>query len=123
MNKIPKQPLQAKFIAIKNQNAAATWPAVVYGCALLSLGLLFPALAQDAPGLPVAQGDYRIFEMSARMFDLIEGNLGALVMVVAGLAAIISAAFGVYRAALSLLIVAVSAFILRSLVEIFFNFE
>lgn len=87
-----------------------------------------PRLARDArdyddapPGLGLL-GDERIAEMTARLFELIEGNAGALVMVLAGIAALISAAFGAYRAAISLLVVAVGAFILRSLVEIFFNY-
>ena len=42
-------------------------------------------------------------------------------MVAAGLGTIISAAFGQYRAALALLVVAIGAFILRSLVTTFFN--
>jgi hypothetical protein len=42
-------------------------------------------------------------------------------MVVAGLGAIISAAFGAYRAAVGMLVVAVGAFILRALVSLFFG--
>ena len=59
------------------------------------------------------------------LFQLIEGAFGALVMVVAGLGAIIAAAMGAYRAALGMLVVAVGAFILRSLVSLFFgtNFD
>ena len=46
-------------------------------------------------------------------------------MLVAGLIAIIAAAMGAYRAAVGMLVVAVGAFILRSLVSLFFgeNFE
>jgi divalent metal cation (Fe/Co/Zn/Cd) transporter len=50
-----------------------------------------------------------------------EGNLGALIMVVAGIGTIIASAFGAFRAATSLLAVAVGAFVLRSFVEIFFD--
>lgn len=55
------------------------------------------------------------------MFRLIEGAFGALVMVVAGLGAIIAAAMGAYRAALGMLVVALGAFILRALVSLFFG--
>ena len=55
------------------------------------------------------------------LFRLIEGAFGALIMVVAGLMAIIAAAMGSYRTALSMLIVALGAFILRSLVSLFFG--
>ena len=44
-----------------------------------------------------------------------------MVMVAAGIGAILSSAFGQYRAALGLLVVAVGAFILRSLLGTFFN--
>lgn len=80
-------------------------------------------LSDGAPGRGVQAGDGRIFEVTARIFELIEGNLGALIMVTAGLGAIVTAALGAYRAAVGLLVVAIGAFILRSLVDIFFNFE
>ena len=55
------------------------------------------------------------------LFCLIEGAFGALIMVVAGLGAIVAAAMGAYRAAVGMLVVAVGAFILRSLVSLFFG--
>jgi hypothetical protein len=51
----------------------------------------------------------------------IEGAFGALIMIGAGLGAIIAGAFGAYKAAISLLFVAVGAFILRALVSLFFG--
>jgi len=96
---------------------------MIVGIGILATGLADVSIAQDDPGLGVSEGDFRIFEVTARLFELIEGNLGALIMVAAGLGAIISAAFGAYRAAVGLLVVAVGAFILRSLVDIFFDFE
>ena len=55
------------------------------------------------------------------LMRLVEGAFGALVMVVAGLMAIIAAAMGSYRTAISLVIVAVGSFILRALVSLFFG--
>jgi hypothetical protein len=55
------------------------------------------------------------------LFKLIEGAFGALIMVVAGLGAIVAAAMGAYRAAVGMLVVAVGAFILRALVSLFFG--
>lgn len=81
------------------------------------------AAAQSGPGMGVAAGDRRLYEAAQRLFLLVEGNFGALIMVCAGLASIIAAAFNQYRKAFSLLIVATGAFILRSLVVIFFNFK
>lgn len=95
--------------------------ALVVGCAFLIVGLSQASWAQ--PGLGVDQGDDRIEIITTRIFKLIEGNAGSLIMVIAGLGAIISAAFGAYRASVSLLVVAVGAFILRALVDIFFNFD
>lgn len=94
----------------------------VLGIGLLATGLVDVSLAND-PGKGVANGDYRIANFGTMAFELIEGNLGSLIMISAGLAAIIAAAFGAYRAAVGLLVVAVGAFILRSLVDIFFNFS
>lgn len=51
----------------------------------------------------------------------IEGSFGALLMIGAGLGAIVAGAFGAYKAAISLLFVAVGAFILRALVSLFFG--
>ena len=102
-------------------------PLFVVTLVIVSVSLIFsqPAFAQfdSGPGMGVEAGDFRIAQFTERMFSLIEGNLGALIMVVAGIAAIVSAAFGAFRAAVSLLAVAVGAFILRSLVEIFFNYN
>jgi len=100
-------------------------PVVLALLAVGTLALATPAFAQldGGPGIGVEAGDFRIAEFTERLFSLIEGNLGALIMVVAGIAAIVSAAFGAFRAAVSLLAVAVGAFILRSLVEIFFNYN
>jgi len=55
------------------------------------------------------------------LFKFVEGAFGALIMVVAGLGAIVSAAMGAYRLAVSMLVVAVGAFILRALVTLFFG--
>lgn len=97
------------------------------GLAVLTAGLAevshCAGSLDSPPGKGVEEGDWRIEIVVTRIFQLIEGNLGALIMTIAGLLAIISAALGAFRAALSLLIVAVGAFILRSLVDIFFNYN
>ena len=96
-----------------------------FGLTLLSLGtvdgahaLLVGGAGGTAPG---AYNDARIDEVINRIFDYIEGAFGALIMVAAGIGAIFSAAIGQYRTALGLLVVAVGAFILRSLVSTFFD--
>ena len=88
------------------------------GVLLLSLGLQGLIEAQ---GLVTTYNDARIAESVNVILTYLEGSFGALVMVSAGVGAILSAAFGQYRAALGLLVVAVGAFILRSLIATFFN--
>ncbi len=91
-------------------------------CVGLSGGVIAQEGALDTDDLG-AYNDSRIAEAVNRIFQYLEGAFGALVMVAAGLGAILAAAFGQYRAALGLLVVAVGAFILRSLVATFFNDE
>ena len=55
------------------------------------------------------------------LFKLIEGAFGALIMVVAGIGAIVAASMGAYRAAVGMVVVAVGSFILRALVSLFFG--
>lgn len=93
----------------------------VLGVALLIGGLHGVAYAGEFGSSEFEQA--RISAAVCLFFRLIEGSFGALVMVVAGLAAIIAAAMGAYRAAMGMLVVAVGAFILRALVSLFFNFD
>jgi hypothetical protein len=65
--------------------------------------------------------DSRIANAVATLFKFLEGSFGALIMAAAGIGAILSASFGQYKAALSCMVVAVGAFILRSMMNTFFN--
>ena len=91
----------------------------VVGFALLAGGLSQGAHAA-INGL-TTYNDSRIANSVNAVMTYLEGSFGALVMAAAGIGAILSAAFGQYRAALSLMVVAVGAFILRSLMSTFFN--
>jgi len=91
------------------------------GVGLLAVGLAGGAVAQT--GVDIEYNDERIASAVDRVFAYLEGSMGALVMVASGLGAIMSAAFGQYRAALGCLVVAVGAFILRSVLQTFFNTE
>ena len=91
---------------------------------LLGLGTITFGLSEVSYAQAINVGslnDSRIACVAGRILALTEGNFGALVMVGAGVATVISAAFGAFKAATSLLAVAVSAFVLRSLVYIFFS--
>ena len=96
----------------------------VAGVILLSVGMVKGAIADsgDTVGNDFeGYNDDRIASAVTRIFTYLEGSFGVLVMVCAGLGAILSSAFGQYRAALGCLVVAVGAFILRSFVITFFN--
>ena len=96
-----------------------------FGVVLLSAGLATGAGANQnnngGNGLVTTYNDERLANSINAILTYIEGSFGAMVMVAAGIGAILSSAFGQYRAALGLLVVAVGAFILRSLVGTFFN--
>jgi hypothetical protein len=67
--------------------------------------------------------DGRIAAAVNVLFAFLEGSFGALIMAASGIAAIVAAAFGQYKAALSCMVCAVGAFILRSIMQTFFNVE
>lgn len=67
--------------------------------------------------------DGRIGASVKVVLDYLEGSLGALIMAIAGLVAIAAAAFGQYKAALQAMAVAIGAFILRSVMNTFFNVQ
>jgi len=103
--------------ALVNANALS----LTAGLVLVSAGLVDVAMAQDAPDWDQTQ----IATAAEFLLSMIEGALGALIMIVAGIGAIVAAAMGAYRAAVGMLVVAVGAFILRTLVQLFFgeNFQ
>lgn len=87
---------------------------------LLIVGAIAPEImAQEE--LNTKYNDARVVNSVNAILTYLEGSFGALIMVVAGLGAIMSAAFGQYKAALGCLVVAVGAFILRSFLSTFFN--
>lgn len=92
----------------------------IFGVVLLSTGIALDASAQQYT--PKANfNDARIAESADVILTYLNGAFGALVMVASGIGAIISGAFGQYRAALGLMVVAVGSFIVRSLISTWFN--
>ena len=98
------------YVGMTENKYLANYMLLFLGIVLLTAGMTEMSHAQD-----------KLAEASGILLGLIEGSLGALVMIVAGIAAIVSAAMGAYRAAVALLVVAVGAFILRTLVGLFFD--
>lgn len=95
---------------------------LLLGIVLLTGGLLGVSSAQPSGSFSEAEFQDELIRNSVgNLFKLIEGAFGALVMVVAGLGAIIAAAMGAYRASVGMLVVAVGSFILRALVSLFFG--
>jgi hypothetical protein len=97
-----------------------------FGLSLMSIALSAGGAMAQSDSLDITQftdnaNFGRMDNMIGIIMALIEGRFGVLIMLCAGIAAIISSAFGQYRAALSLLVVALGAFILRTLVTVFFN--
>ena len=94
---------------------------LVAGIVLLNLGVVEFAAAVDDTLVTFAVADGAFLGIICAITRFIEGPFGALIMVIAGIGAIVSSAFGQYRAAIGLLVVAIGAFILRSLVATFFG--
>lgn len=125
--------LQAKVLppgTLKNAKRILKYTVLPWGSGALLLGiaLMFisaPALAQcGGPMNSCTEAQYDsdlIRNAVGNLFWLIEGAFGALIMVVAGIGAILAASMGAYRAAVGMLVVAVGSFILRSLVSLFFG--
>lgn len=117
-----KLPLQDRLLSLilRRENILL----ICFGFLLLLLGLHLIAVANDGLTGSYSEADFDdilIRNSVGNLFMLIEGAFGALIMVVAGLMAIIAAAMGGYRTALGMLVVAVGAFILRALVSLFFG--
>jgi hypothetical protein len=105
----------SKFATTEKQAQAALF---VLGLTVLVFGLTDGITAQNGV---TKYNDQRIANAVNAVMTYLEGTFGALVMAAAGIGAILSAAFGQYKAALSLMVVAIGAFILRSLMSTFFN--
>jgi hypothetical protein len=95
----------------------------VAGLSVLALGLSHEVFAATTGGgsIQTEYNDVRIANAVNVILEYLEGSFGALIMAASGIMAIMSAAFGQYKTALSLMVVAVGSFILRSFMSTFFN--
>ena len=94
------------------------------GISMLAISLSLDATAQGLGGggnTSTKYNDAKVANAVNAIMTYLEGSFGALIMAASGIGAIMSAAFGQYKAALSLMVVAVGAFILRSIMSTFFN--
>jgi hypothetical protein len=119
--------IQTKYIELCQSAATKSSPSsqkVQLGLFALGVVLLSTGIAIDAAAQYTAKANYndaRMAESADVIFTYLNGSFGALVMVASGIGAIISGAFGQYRASLGLMVVAVGSFIVRSLVSTWFN--
>ena len=90
------------------------------GISMLAISLSLDATAQGG-NTSTKYNDAKVANAVNAIMTYLEGSFGALIMAASGIGAIMSAAFGQYKAALSLMVVAVGAFILRSIMSTFFN--
>lgn len=96
------------------------------GIVCLAIALSHDATANNGVGAlngRAAFDDGRIANATQTVMRFLEGSFGALIMAASGIGAIMSAAFGQYKMALSCMVVAVGAFILRSMMNTFFNIQ
>jgi len=112
---IASDPEQPNVGALNPELANALSPEVATG--------LSPELSADeVPEAIDPDYDGQLERFAAgNMLRFIEGSFGALIMISAGIGAIVAGAFCAYKAAISLLFVALGAFILRALVSLFFG--
>jgi len=96
------------------------------GSLLLVAGLADIAAAADTTVTIVVQ-DYHpvpdavIWNATCNVIEFMNGAFGGLMVTISGIIAIISAAFGAFKAASAMLITGGAAFILGDLVDVFFN--
>lgn len=118
--------IKAKYTEICRKASSKSTPSsetvqmglFILGVILISTGITMDASAYSAKA---NYNDARIAESADVILTFLNGAFGALVMVASGIGAIISGAFGQYRAALGLMVVAVGSFIVRSLISTWFN--
>ncbi len=72
---------------------------------------------------PIIVNNVALQNATCALFAYLEGSFGALIMVASGVGAIISSAFGQYRASLGMMVVAIGSFVLKSLAITFFGVE
>jgi len=120
------QRLSAAMVAPSEKHARTAL--FVAGVAILGAGLSQDLYAQPG-GFGGGGGLATTGQVNSQRIQLavnaimqyLEGSFGALIMAASGVGAIMAAAFGQYKAALSLMVVAVGSFILRNLINTFFN--
>lgn len=87
---------------------------------VIALGLLSGSMALAATTDDL-MGDFQFTMGVCRILAIHEGNFGALAMIIAGIVALVSAAMGNYKACISVLVVGCGTWIVRPILQIFFD--
>ncbi|MDR2337418.1 MAG: hypothetical protein LBE20_02070 [Deltaproteobacteria bacterium] len=83
------------------------------GIVFLIFGLTSLSIAEDATVI--------IQKQLCKILELLEGAFGALVLVVAGLAAVVTAAMGAYKMAMSCVVIACGSYLVQAFMILFFG--
>jgi hypothetical protein len=103
------------FLILQSLNPKA---AKTLGVALV---FMLATIQADPPGLEDCVQTQGFEGLVVFLYRALTGGFGALIMIVAGLGAILAAAFGQFKAALSALVVALGVFVLQIFIRAFFN--
>ena len=95
----------------------------ICGCVILTIGLNMAAMGQtgDAIGSGTGEAGDIIKKQLCKIMQLLQGPFGALVTVVAGLAAVVTAAMGGYKLAMSCVVIACGTYIIEAFTKLFFD--
>jgi len=91
----------------------------VLGLLLISSGLGGVSQAQTVDFVRVP--DTEFVSATCRVLMLVEGSLGALLVTISGIIAIVSAAFGGFRASTAMVATGTLAFVLRDFIDLYFD--
>jgi len=103
------------FLILQSLNPKA---AKTLGVALV---FMLATIQANTPGLENCVQSQGFEGLVVFLYRALTGGFGALIMIVAGLGAILAAAFGQFKAALSALVVALGVFVLQIFIKAFFN--
>jgi type IV secretory pathway VirB2 component (pilin) len=92
----------------------------VLGIFFLTCGIIQLSYADGGDS---SEAEKIIKEQLCKIMNLLAGPFGALVMVVAGLAAVVTAAMGAYKMAMSCLVIALGSYLVEAFAKLFFGDE
>lgn len=100
-----------------SETRKSVWGERVLRVALFAVGTAMINISLPEYSFAFKSAEFAIKEICAHMM----GNLGALLMTAAGVGAVVSAAFGNFKASYGLIITGVGAFTISSLLGLFFE--